>query len=170
MYTRQNRSRKYFSFFLFYNMSAVSSKKKIVYIGSDHAGFDLKEILRKYIADEGHEVFDVGCFSTESVDYPDVAKEVCEKVVKDAGSFGVLICGTGTGMALASNKKAGIRAAVCTNHVMAEMARLHNDANILCLGSRIIDTDLAQDMVDTFLETEFSGDERHERRIKKIAE
>lgn len=150
-------------------MSSVSVEKKTVYIGSDHAGFDLKEVLRKYLSSAGHDVVDVGCFSTDSVDYPDVATEVCDKVVNDKGSFGILICGTGTGMGMTANKKGGIRAAVCINSVMAKMARLHNDANVLCLGSRIIGTTLAEDMVDTFLETEFSRDERHERRIKKIA-
>ena len=149
-------------------MSAESAKKKTVYIGSDHAGFDLKEILKAHLASSGYDVSDMGCNSRESVDYPDVAREVCSEVSKNHGSFGILICSTGTGMAIASNKKRGIRAAVCTHQLLAKMARLHNDANVLCLGSWIVGAALAGDIADTFLKTEFEGEERHKRRIGKM--
>jgi ribose 5-phosphate isomerase B len=149
-------------------MSAMSAKKMTVYIGSDHAGFDLKDHLIKYLSGGGYKVEDMGCKSRESVDYPDVAGEVCGQVLGDKGSLGILICSTGTGMAMVANKKKGIRAALCTHELLAKMARLHNDANVVCLGSWIIGTALAAHIVDTFLETKFSADERHERRIAKM--
>jgi ribose 5-phosphate isomerase B len=146
----------------------MPESKWSVYIGSDHAGFDLKQELKKYISEKGYKTHDLGCFSNESVDYPDVAGEVCAKVVKEKHAMGILICGTGIGMMMAANKKAGIRAADCTHQLMAKMARLHNDANVLTLGSRIIGVDLAKHIVDSFLETKFEGEERHVRRIKKM--
>jgi ribose 5-phosphate isomerase B len=146
----------------------MSAKKKTVYIGSDHAGFDMKEVLNKHLAGSGYKVFDMGCGSREAVDYPDIAAKVCAKVVSVRGSVGILICGTGIGMMMAANKKVGIRAADCTNELMARMARLHNNANILCLGSRIIGTTLAEHIARAFLETDFEGEERHKRRIRKI--
>jgi ribose 5-phosphate isomerase B len=142
--------------------------EKFIYIGSDHAGYELKETLKKYLAEKGRKFLDLGAFSTDSVDYPDIAREVAEKVVEEKNSLGVLICGTGIGMMMTANKQPGARAAVCTHELMAKMARAHNDANILCLGSRIIGTDLAKHILDVFLETEFEKEERHERRVKKI--
>jgi ribose 5-phosphate isomerase B len=144
--------------------------KKTIYIGSDHAGYDLKEVLKKYMAEKQIKFIDLGCFSLESVDYPDIAREVCEKVVEEKNATGVLICGTGIGMMMSANKRPGIRAAVCTHELMAKMARLHNDANVLCLGSRVIGVELAKHILDIFLETEFEDEDRHKRRIAKMEE
>lgn len=144
-------------------------EQRSIFIGSDHAGFDLKALIKKHL--EGRtdlKVLDLGCFSTDTVDYPDIAREVCEKVVDEKGSLGILICGTGIGMMMTANKRTGIRAAVCTHELMAKMARLHNDANVLCLGSRIIAADLANTIMDVFVDTTFEGDERHVRRIGKM--
>jgi ribose 5-phosphate isomerase B len=140
-----------------------------VYIGSDHAGFDLKALVKKHLDDRGTlKVVDLGCFSTESVDYPDIAREVCEKVVDMKGALGILICGTGIGMMMSANKRPGIRAAACTHELMAKMARLHNDANVLCLGARITGADLATTIADVFIDTKFESEERHVRRIGKM--
>jgi ribose 5-phosphate isomerase B len=140
-----------------------------IYIGSDHAGYEMKEVLKKYIGEKPEfKVIDLGAFSHDSIDYPDIAREVCEKIVDEKDSLGILICGTGIGMMMSANKRVGIRAAVCTVELMAKMARLHNDANVLCLGSRVIGVDLAKHIVDTFLTTKFEKDERHVRRIGKM--
>jgi ribose 5-phosphate isomerase B len=144
------------------------NKKGILYIGSDHAGYQMKEEIKKYLAGKETKVVDLGCFSNESVDYPDIAREVCEKVAEEKTNLGILICGTGIGMMMAANKRPGIRAAVCTHEEMSKMARLHNDANVLCLGSKIIQADLAKKLTDIFLETEFEDEERHRRRIEKM--
>jgi len=146
------------------------AQKKFIYIGSDHAGYELKEILKKYLAEKEFKFLDLGAFSTDSVDYPDIAREVAEKVVEEKNALGVLICGTGIGMMMAANKQPGVRAAVCTHELMAKMARMHNDANVLCLGSRIIGVELAEQILGVFLETVFEAEERHERRIKKMEE
>jgi len=147
----------------------MTNKITSLYIGSDHAGFEMKEMLKKYIAEKPEfKLIDLGAFSQDSIDYPDIAREVCEKIVDEKGSLGILICGTGIGMMMTANKREGIRAAVCTVELMAKMARLHNDANVLCLGSRIIGADLAKHIVDTFLTTKFEDDERHVRRIGKM--
>lgn len=146
----------------------MKSINSTVYIGSDHAGYNLKEELKKYLNEKGYKYVDLGTFSTDSIDYPDITREVCEKVVEEKNSLGVLICGTGVGMMMAANKRAGIRAAVCTHEIMAKMARLHNDANVLCLGSRLVGTELAKHILDTFLETPFENDDRHKRRIAKM--
>lgn len=139
-----------------------------VYIGSDHAGYNLKEELKKFLTEKKVSFVDLGSFSTESVDYPDIAREVSEKVTEEKGSFGVLACGTGTGMAMAANKSEGIRAANCVNELQARLARMHNDANVICLGGRVIGTELAKSILEAFLNTPFSREERHERRVKKI--
>lgn len=140
------------------------SGEKII-IGSDHGGFELKENIKKILT--GYEVKDIGCFSEESVDYPDIASELCKKVLEEKNSKGILICGTGIGMSIAANKFKGIRAALCHDEYTAEMSRKHNDANVLCLGGRILDIETAQDIVNTWLENNFEGG-RHERRIKII--
>ncbi len=140
----------------------------MIYIGSDHAGFALKDELKKHMATLQVKFVDLGCFSMEAVDYPDITREVCEKVIEEPRALGVLICGTGIGMMMAANKRAGIRAAACTHELMAKMARLHNDANVLCLGSRVIGSELATHILDTFLTVEFEGEERHKRRIAKM--
>lgn len=147
----------------------MQAKQTTIYIGSDHAGYEMKEALKKYIGEKADfKAVDLGAFSQDSLDYPDIAREVCEKIVDEKGSLGILICGTGIGMMMSANKREGIRAAVCTVELMAKMARLHNDANVLCLGSRIIGMDLAKNIVDTFLTTSFENEERHVRRIAKM--
>lgn len=140
----------------------------IIYIGSDHAGYDMKELVKTHLTEKNYKYVDLGAFNNDSTDYPDIAREVIEKVSEEKNALGILICGTGVGMMMSANKRPGIRAAVCTHELMAKMARLHNDANVLCLGSRIIGTELAKHIVDVFLETEFEGEERHKRRIAKM--
>jgi ribose 5-phosphate isomerase B len=147
-----------------------------IYIGADHGAFKLKEILREYLSSKKAcprqgsriEIIDCGTFSEESVDYPDIAKLVSEKVLKDKNSFGILMCGTGIGISMSANKIKGIRAALCANEYMARMARLHNDANVLCIGGRVIGDELAKSIVDAFMVTDFSFEERHKKRIEKI--
>lgn len=144
-------------------------EKQIVYIGSDHAGFEAKAELKSFLGDEGYDMTDLGCFGPDSVDYPDIAREVGEKVLEKEGGFGILICGTGIGMSMAANKLRGIRAALATSEEMAEMTRRHNDANILAMGARITDLELMKKIALKFLKTDFeSGEERHVRRVKKI--
>ena len=141
-----------------------------VYIGSDHAGFAMKEVVQKHLKDQGQEVLDLGIFDeVNPADYPDVAREVGEKVVENRESRGVLICGTGMGMGIAANKIKGIRAAVAHDETTARLARQHNDANIIAFGQRIVGNDVGKDIVDIFLSTDFEGG-RHENRIKKISE
>jgi ribose 5-phosphate isomerase B len=135
-------------------------------LGSDHAGFKLKESIKNYLKEKGYEVKDFGTNSEESVDYPDYAKAVAKDVIKN-NSRGILICGTGIGMSIAANKIKGIRAALCRSEYDAEMSRRHNDANILTLGSRTTHTDDAKKIVDVFLNTPFE-EGRHIQRIKKI--
>ncbi|MFA5789249.1 MAG: ribose 5-phosphate isomerase B [Candidatus Gracilibacteria bacterium] len=138
-----------------------------IYIGADHAGFPLKETLRVYIKGQGHEVIDLGTFNEESVDYPDLAREVGEKVRENPESRGVLICGTGIGMAIAANKLKGIRAANVHNTAEAELCRKHNNANIITVGGRTMDPEIAKAVADTFIATLFEGG-RHQARIDKI--
>ncbi len=136
-------------------------------IGSDHAGFDLKELIKNHLQEKGIDVIDVGTHTKESVDYPVFGEKVAETVQKREADFGIVICGTGIGISISANKVKGIRAALCTNEYMARMARKHNDANVLALGARVLGTDLALSIVDTFLSTEFEGG-RHERRVHLI--
>ncbi|MCX6733192.1 MAG: ribose 5-phosphate isomerase B [Candidatus Peregrinibacteria bacterium] len=144
----------------------------MIYVGSDHAGYEMKEAIKASLKDNAGDMnfVDLGVFTTDSMDYPDIAREVAEKVSENHGAMGILVCGTGTGMVIAANKLNGIRAAAVTTDAMAEMARRHNNANIITLGSRIIDQESAKRMVKIFLETPFDGDERHQRRIDKISE
>lgn len=148
--------------------SSPKTFQHFVYIGSDHAGYQLKEELKKFMTERGFKFLDLGCFSMDAIDYPDIAREVTEKIIDEKGALGVLICGTGIGMMMTANKRSGIRAAVCTHELMAKMARLHNDANVLCLGSRIIGSELSEHILETFLTTEFENEERHTKRIAKI--
>ena len=141
-----------------------------VFLGSDHAGFELKNEIKKYLKEKTIENHDLGCRSTDSCDYPDFALKVAKEVVGNGGSIGILICGTGIGMCMAANKVKGVRAALCTNEYMARMAREHNDANVLCLGARVLGKDAALKIVETFINTPFSGEEKHKKRIKKIME
>ena len=129
-------------------------------IGSDHAGFELKEKIKKYLEELGYKFKDFGTDSNESVDYPDYALKVAESVAKKEYDRGILICGSGIGMCMTANKVSGIRAALCHDVETAKLSREHNDANILTFGSRIIDENTAKDMVKVWLETEFLGD-RH---------
>ena len=140
---------------------------KKIYIASDHAGFELKEKLKNYLKDKSFELEDLGTNNENSVDYPDYAFKLGEKVAGDLESLGILICGTGIGMSMAANKVKGIRAAHCDNWKEAEMTRKHNKANVLCLGARIIDYDLAVKIIDAFLKNNFESG-RHERRVGKI--
>ena len=137
-----------------------------IIIGSDHAGFKLKEKIKKLLEKLGYEYEDVGTDSEKSVDYPVYAEKVAKKVAK--GSQGILICGTGLGMCMSANKVKGIRAALAYNESSAEMAKKHNDANVLCLGAREFDENLAKKITKKFLETDFSNEERHKKRINEI--
>ncbi|WP_018963041.1 ribose 5-phosphate isomerase B [Coprothermobacter platensis] len=137
-----------------------------VVIGADHAGYHLKELVKENLIELGHEVIDKGTNSLESVDYPDYAAAVCTDIEKNGG-FGILICGTGIGMSIAANKFPGIRAALAYDLYAAKKARQHNDANVLCLGGRVLGPDIATEIVQTFLNTSFEGG-RHLRRIRKI--
>ena len=138
-----------------------------VYLGSDHAGYELKEQVRDVLHDLGHDVIDIGPYSEESVDYPDYAERVGRAVASGEAPFGVLICGTGLGMAIAANKVPGVRAIQASDPEMARMARLHNNANILTLPGRYIDKEQAAEVLSVFLSTEFEGG-RHQRRVDKI--
>lgn len=138
-----------------------------IIIGSDHGGFELKEIIREYILKKGIEVQDVGVFSADPVDYPDYAKKVGDEVKVDQGNFGILICGTGIGMSIAANKIKGIRCALCNDVYTAKMARGHNDANVLAIGGRVAGKGIALMIIDTFLNSNFEGG-RHNIRISKI--
>lgn len=138
-----------------------------VYIGADHAGFPLKETLRESMRAAGHEVIDLGTFSEESVDYPDLAREVGEKVRENADTRGVLVCGTGIGVAIAANKLKGIRAANVHDVNEATLSRQHNNANIVTVGARTTDPKLAEEIVKIFLSTAFEGG-RHQARVDKI--
>ena len=139
-------------------------------IGCDHGGYELKQEILKYLEKEGYEVKDFGCFSTAAVDYPEIGHAVAHAVADGVCEKGILICGTGIGISIAANKVKGIRAALCGDCFSAEATRLHNDANILALGGRVTCPGLAVKIVDTFLHTEFSGEERHARRISMIEE
>lgn len=139
-----------------------------VVVGSDHGGLALKEEVKLHLAELGHQVTDVGTHTDESTDYPDFGRLVAEMVAGDEAERGIVVCGTGIGISITANKVKGIRAALCTNAYMARMARLHNDANVLALGGRVLGVDLALDIVDAFLTHPFEGG-RHQRRLDKIA-
>ncbi len=136
-------------------------------IGCDHRGFGLKELIISFLQNEDHSYQDFGCYSTEPVDYPDIAQKVGEAVASGNFDYGILICNTGIGMCIAANKIKGVRAALCHNVFAAQRARQHNDANVLCLGGEDADTSLALEIVNTFLTTDFEGG-RHVRRVNKI--
>ena len=139
---------------------------KIV-IGNDHAGVDLKNKVKEELRKKGHEVINVGTDTLDSVDYPDIAVLASEKVLSGEAQFGVLICGTGIGISISANKIKGIRAALADNEFTAKLSRLHNDANIIALGARVLGDSLAIACVETFINTEFEGG-RHARRVGKI--
>lgn len=138
-------------------------------IGSDHGGFEYKASIIKALQDKGYEVVDMGTYSPESCDYPIIAKKVARAVAKGDFEKGILVCGTGIGMSMAANKVKGIRAAVCGDTFSARATRAHNNANILCLGQRVVGEGLALDIVNIWLTTKFEGG-RHERRVNMIEE
>lgn len=138
-------------------------------VGSDHAGYRLKERLKAELLDMGYTVLDYGTGSEESCDYPDFAVPVAEAVASGEASRGVLVCGTGAGMAMVANKIPGVRAAACNEAYTAEYCRLHNDANVLTMGARVLEPDEAVKILRKFMETDFEGD-RHSRRVGKITE
>ena len=146
-----------------------SNQKQRIAIGADHAGYQVKESIKRFLEQAGYAVEDVGTFSEESVDYPDFARAVAERVAGGKENLGVLVCGTGMGMAVAANKVPGIRAAVAHDKMTARLAREHNDANVLTLGARVVDPGQAIEIVREFLSAQFAGG-RHQRRIDKIAE
>ena len=150
-----------------FRITNLNLKNMKIYLGSDHAGFQMKEVLRAYLADEGFEVEDLGPENEESVDYPDFGRAVGEAVVADEGSYGLLVCGTGIGIGIAANKVDGVRAATIHDEFTARAAREHNNANVISMGARIIDDEMAKKLADAFFEAEFEGG-RHERRVNKI--
>jgi ribose 5-phosphate isomerase B len=146
---------------------AVKYKMKIA-LGSDHGGYQLKENLKKYLKELNVEYKDFGCNSEKSVDYPDIGFKIAREVKNRNYDKGILICGTGIGMSIVANKIKGIRASLCHDVFSARYAREHNDANILTLGGRVIDSGLAKEIVKVWLNTDFSGEERHLKRLNKI--
>ena len=140
----------------------------MIALGCDHGGYELMQEVKKHLEERGLEYKDFGCNGPESEDYPVYGKKVAEAIVNGECENGILICGTGIGISITANKFKGIRAALCTDCFTAEATRLHNDANILAMGGRVVGPGLALKIVDTFLDTPFSGDERHIRRINMI--
>ncbi len=139
-----------------------------VVIGSDHGGFELKQVLTAHLKSKGIEVLDVGCYDTDSVDYPDIAEKAAKELLSGGYEFGILVCGTGIGISIAANKIKGIRCAVVANEYCAEMTKRHNNANMLSFGGRVIGPDLAKNILDAYLNAEFEGG-RHQNRIDKIS-
>jgi len=142
-------------------------------IASDHAGYEspgpfYKPEIARHVAERGHEVVDCGTNGPESVDYPDFGERACQEIIQGNAERGILICGTGMGICMAANRHPGIRAAVATSREMAELARSHNNANVLCLGRRVLSLEQCIEIIDTWLDTPFSEGERHQRRIQKL--
>ena len=140
--------------------------KKIV-LGADHGGFELKNQIAAHLSSLGYDVIDVGTNSSDSCDYPVFASRACQKVQSGEAELGILVCGTGIGMSMAANKHKGIRAACCSDTFSARLTRLHNNANVLCIGARVVGTGLALDLVNEFVGAEFEGD-RHVRRLSLV--
>src|SRR6056297_353399 len=138
-----------------------------IYLASDHGGFELKEVIEDYLIDVGYDVEDLGTHNEDSVDYPDYGIKVGEAVVKDEGSIGIVMCGTGIGISIAANKVKGVRCALCSQVFSAEMAKKHNNANVIAMGGRVTGKDLGKRIVKAFLDEKFEGG-RHQRRIDKI--
>ncbi len=145
----------------------LNSVFKTVCIASDHAGFDLKEVIKNHLINKNISIFDLGPFNDQSVDYPDYAKKLANRIKLKKSDVGILVCGSGTGMAISANKIKTIRAAVCYNLKSTRLCRQHNNANILALGSRLIKKKLSLKLVEVFLKTKFEGG-RHLKRINKI--
>ena len=145
----------------------MNSLFKKICIASDHAGFNLKEQIKDYLINKSVSIFDLGPYQNKSVDYPDYAKKLAKRIKYKKSDIGILVCGSGTGMAISANKTKGIRAAVCYNSMSTRLSRQHNNANIIALGSRLSKKSLSLKLVEIFLKTKFEGG-RHLRRIKKI--
>jgi ribose 5-phosphate isomerase B len=143
--------------------------KKMIVIGSDHGGFELKTAIKGYLEEKGYNITDCGVFTPDSVDYPDIAGQVCTKLLSDKAEFGILICGTGIGISIAANKIKGIRAALLCSTYSAKMAREHNNANVICFGGRTTTFEQAKQMLDAFLNAKFQAG-RHKIRVDKIME
>lgn len=141
----------------------------MLYLGADHGGYLLKEEIKKHLDENNIEYVDCGTNSPESVDYAPIAKKTCDEIVKNKDNMGILCCGTGIGISMAANKVNGIRAACCSDYFSAKFTRLHNNANVLCMGGRVVGAGLACELVDVFLNTKFEGG-RHQRRIDQITE
>ena len=139
----------------------------MIALGADHGGYELKESIKKYLDEKGVEYKDFGTYTPESVDYAAIAQRTCLSVVNGECEKAILCCGTGIGISMAANKVKGIRAACCSDYFSAKFTRLHNDANILCMGGRVVGAGLALEMVEVFLTTEFEGG-RHQRRVDQI--
>ena len=150
-------------------MSNIKLKKifKTACIASDHAGYKLKELIKEFLIDKNVSIFDMGPFNNQSVDYPDFAKKLARRIRMKKSDVGILVCGSGTGMAISANKIKTIRAAVCYNLKSTRLSRQHNNANIIALGSRLTKKKLSLKLVEVFLKTKFEGG-RHLRRVKKI--
>ncbi len=138
-----------------------------IYLASDHGGFELKEVIKDYLKEEGYNVEDLGTHNEDSVDYPDFGIKVGEAVVRDEDSIGIVMCGTGIGISIAANKVKGVRCALCSQVFSAEMAKKHNNANVIAMGGRVTGKDLGKRIVKAFLDEKFEGG-RHQRRIDKI--
>lgn len=139
----------------------------MIVIGSDHGGYELKNHIIKYLEDNNIQYNDIGCYSEESVDYPDIAQKLCAEITAGNAERGILICGTGIGISIAANKIDGIRASVCSDEYSARMCRRHNNANVLCMGGRVVGSELALSITDVYLNEKFEGG-RHQKRIDKI--
>ena len=141
----------------------------MLYLAADHGGFELKESIQKYLDNKGMEYVDCGTHTPDSIDYAIIAKKACDEIVKDKNNMGILCCGTGIGISMAANKVNGIRAACCSDYFSAKYTRLHNNANVLCMGGRVVGAGLAIELVDVFLNTGFEGG-RHQRRIDQLTD
>ena len=139
----------------------------MIAIGSDHGGFEIKEHIKKHLEERSLEYKDFGCYDENSVDYPDIAEKVCNAINSGDADKGILVCGTGIGISIAANKIDGIRAAHCHDVYSAEMTKRHNNANVICMGGRVIGRELAFKIIDAWLDAEFEGG-RHQKRIDKI--
>lgn len=138
-----------------------------IVIASDHAGFELKEFIKDYLRELGLEILDVGTHGTESVDYPDFGTAAAQVIEEGRAERGIIVCGSGIGISIAANRNSAVRAALCQSGLMARLARQHNDANVLALGSRLVGPEVAKDCIDQFLATEFEGG-RHKKRVAKL--
>lgn len=140
----------------------------MIAIASDHGGYDLKEVVKKYLDEKGLQYEDFGCYDKSSCDYPEFGRAAAQAVADGRCDRGIVVCTTGIGISIAANKVAGVRCALCTDPLCAKMTRLHNDANMLAMGGGVIGNNMALEIVETFLNTPFSAEEKHQRRVNKI--